>query len=329
MSRSSSDPDTPGWPVTLREVLHTGRSVVWEWDVPSGSVRRAGPVQEVLGIEPDAPASAFLERVHPEDRPGVERAIRAALEAGAPYEADFRILPPDGRVRWVEVRGRGSRPDTQGRCTRLTGVLLDITERKRAEDELALSRRRLARELAASRRLHELSTWDGSGPLEAWLQRVLDGALAAVGLQRGALHLLDRETGEASLCASRGLAPAQHAEAAACAMRDAAHARERVGESLFECLACGPQDGEGAPPDGEGSQAAGPRARLVAPLRARGGEPIGVLTLYADASSLARSCAPARSASARWPRPRPGSSGRATPKAARCTSTRATGSCSA
>jgi len=288
MSRSPSDPDTPGWPVTLKDVLHTGRSVVWQWDVPSGAVRRAGPVQEVLGIAPDAPASAFLERVHPEDRPGLERAIRAALEEGAPYEADLRILRSDGRLRWVEVRGRGSRPDEHGRCTRLTGVLLDITERKQAEDDLALSRRRLARELAASRRLHELSTWDGSGPLEAWLQRVLDGALAAVDLRRGALHLLDRETGEASLCASRGLDPAQHAEAAACARRDAGHARERAGESLFECLACGPQAGEGAPPsDGGGSQPAGPRTRLVAPLRARGGEPIGVLTLYADAPASA------------------------------------------
>jgi len=45
MSRSSSDPDTPGWPVTLREVLHTGRSVVWEWDVPSGSVTSASTIE--------------------------------------------------------------------------------------------------------------------------------------------------------------------------------------------------------------------------------------------------------------------------------------------
>ena len=224
--------------------------------------------------------------MHPEDRPGVERAIRAALEEGAPYEADFRILRPMAASAGSRC-AVGQPARRAGSLHAAHGGAADITERKRAEDELALSRRRLARELAASRRLHELSTWDGSGPLEAWLQRVLDGALAAVGVRRGALHLLDRETGEASLCASRGLAPARHAEAAACAMRDAAHARERIGESLFECLACGPQDGEGASADGDGSQVVGPHARLVAPLRARGGEPIGVLTLYADAPASA------------------------------------------
>jgi PAS domain S-box-containing protein len=276
MSRLSSDLDAAHWPAMLGEVLHAGRSVVWDWDVASGRVRRIGPVREVLGLEPDAPAADFLARVHPDDRPRVERAIRAALDQGQPYDEDFRIVRPDGQLRWVEARGRGSRPDAEGRCTRLTGVLLDITGRKQVEDDLALSRRRLAHQLAAARRLHELSMWDGRGPLEAWLQQVLDGALDAVGLTHGALHLLDPESGQPLLSASRGLDGPGLAAAADCALRDAARARERVDESLFEgpALEAAPAGGVAAP--------ATACPRLVAPLRTPGGEPIGVLTLFSD-----------------------------------------------
>lgn len=287
MPHPPGDADPTGWPITLSEVLHAGRSVVWEWDVASDRVRRAGPVREVLGIEPDAPGADFFARVHPDDRPRVERAIRASLEGGAPYEEDFRIVGRDGRLRWVEVRACASRPDATGRCSRLTGVLLDITERKQVEDDLALSRHRLAHQLAAAQRLHELSLWDGSGPLEAWLQRVLNGALDAVGLGRGTLHLLDPEGGRPTLCASRGIDPAEHAALAGVAARDAAHAGARVGESLFECLAVGPEDATSATNATNATKGAPvPQARLVAPLRVPGGEPIGVLTLFSEGRAV-------------------------------------------
>ena len=258
-------------------------------------MRRAGPVQEVLGIAPDAPASASSSACIGGPA-GLERAIRAALEEGAPYEADSTSCGPmavcAGRGAWPRQPARQAGP-----CTRLTGVLLDITERKQAEDELALSRRRLARELAASRRLHECRR-GRQRSAGGWLQRVLDGALPAVDLVAGrcTCSIGDRRSLAVRVA---GSIPAQHAEAAACARRDAGHARERAGESLFECLACGPQ-GERARRRTAMARSSSARVRAWSRRCARAARADQRVTLYADARRGRRGTAPrARPAGAR------------------------------
>ena len=77
----------------------------------------------------------FLETVHPEDRERVKSEIIAARMQSTPWSHEYRIIRPDGTVRWIRNRGFPVRDD-QGRVTLFTGVATDITEAKALEAQL-------------------------------------------------------------------------------------------------------------------------------------------------------------------------------------------------
>src|SRR5205814_4750191 len=76
----------------------------------------------------------FQALVHPDDRARVNEAIRRAREEGSGY-VEFRNAWPDGSVHTMEVKGRVLR-DAEGRPVRMLGTAIDVTERRRLEDEL-------------------------------------------------------------------------------------------------------------------------------------------------------------------------------------------------
>jgi diguanylate cyclase (GGDEF)-like protein/PAS domain S-box-containing protein len=102
-------------------------------------------IQDISGY----PASDFLRGdrsygslIVPEDLAGVEAKIDAAVRANLPFTLEYRIRHKDGSVRWVYEKGRGARWD-DGRLLWLDGVILDITGRKRAEEEMDRLNQRL------------------------------------------------------------------------------------------------------------------------------------------------------------------------------------------
>jgi two-component system CheB/CheR fusion protein len=122
----------------LRLALDAARMGVWEWDVQSGRVQWSENLEAIHGLAPgafDGTFAAFRALVHPEDRPRLEAAIQCALDGTAAYDVEFRIVPPDGRVRWMAGKGTVFR-DARGRPTRMLGVGMDVTEHKRLEEEL-------------------------------------------------------------------------------------------------------------------------------------------------------------------------------------------------
>jgi PAS domain S-box-containing protein len=98
--------------------------------------------EQVLNLE------SFASLVHPEDRVGVRQAINQSLKSGTPYELEFRIVKPNGDIGWLFTNAVVFRDDDKP--TRLVGVTLDITDRKRAESELdvALAREQELRHVA-------------------------------------------------------------------------------------------------------------------------------------------------------------------------------------
>ena len=130
----------------LRLALEAARMGTWEWDVTTGAVRWSGRIEHMFGLPSggfDGTYESYLALIHPDDRPGLEKAVQAVLAGETSnYEIRHRVAPPGGAERWLEGHGRVERDDS-GRTVRMLGTVSDVTERQRAEAE----REALIREL--------------------------------------------------------------------------------------------------------------------------------------------------------------------------------------
>ncbi|NVZ08941.1 PAS domain-containing protein [Allochromatium humboldtianum] len=142
----------------LRLAIESAQLGLWNLDVGTDRVQCWGHLSAQFGLPANAEPSyeEIMSLIHPEDRPATDRLVRRALEQHAPYQAEYRVIQPDGSLRWISALGRTSF-SPEGRVERLSGVTLDITERKRMEQELRESERRfrelnssLARQIEAS-----------------------------------------------------------------------------------------------------------------------------------------------------------------------------------
>ncbi|WP_269716047.1 PAS domain-containing sensor histidine kinase [Caulobacter sp. NIBR2454] len=119
----------------------------WNWDVPANKVYGDERFARLYNVEPIAAAngeaiSAFFDAVHPDDRNRVEAAVVALLEKGGDFAEEYRVTSADGLVRWVFARGR-CYMDGQHRPLRFPGVVVDLTERRDAEEKLAMREEQL------------------------------------------------------------------------------------------------------------------------------------------------------------------------------------------
>ncbi len=112
---------------------------LWDWHVPSGNAFFSVLYYTILGYkdgEFPATYSSWRLLVHPEDIDRVERGIRESVETGRGFAIDLRMRAKTGGWLWVSTRGKTIEVDKRGKALRMIGTLSDITERKRAEDEL-------------------------------------------------------------------------------------------------------------------------------------------------------------------------------------------------
>ncbi|HYN90659.1 MAG TPA: EAL domain-containing protein [Thermoleophilaceae bacterium] len=109
-------------------------------DLDTGETKFVSPqIVELFGITPKewmASPDAWLRTVHPDDRDRAHEAFVAAKEARKPFRAEYRVLSADGVVRWV-VDQQVILPQVDGRPALTQGLISDISERKRAEQEVA------------------------------------------------------------------------------------------------------------------------------------------------------------------------------------------------
>ena len=120
----------------LETALWAGGIATWTWDVASDRVVADTNLAPLFSVSPEDAAGGrigvYLQAIHPEDRARVAEAIQEALADRAVYEAQYRVVLPDGAHRWLATRGRVER-DSGGRAISLPGVVLDITERVERE----------------------------------------------------------------------------------------------------------------------------------------------------------------------------------------------------
>ena len=112
----------------------------WDWDVQADRVFCDARFARLFSLDPQdaaagASVTAFLDAIHPADRPSVEDQIKHALETGGEFAVEYRVVQPDGLYKWIYSRGR-CHCDTSGHPIRFPGVAFDISERKIAEQAL-------------------------------------------------------------------------------------------------------------------------------------------------------------------------------------------------
>ena len=142
----------------LRLALAAGRVGTWETDYRTGETVLSEQALSAFGFRAEeGPVQSIDEvrrRMHPEDCPRVLATINAGLEQHREYRSEFRIVLPDGSIRWVAACGVGLRGESG--APRTIGALVDMTEQKRAETEVRLSEERLRFALETS----QTGAWD-------------------------------------------------------------------------------------------------------------------------------------------------------------------------
>ncbi len=124
----------------LAEAQRLTRSGSWAWNVRAGAIFWSQEIFRIYDYDPGriTPTwSDILERVHPEDRAGVEQ--RAKIETTqrerADSEGDFRIVLPDGRIKYLHTIAHPV-PDESGEITEVVGTVMDVTEQHQAQAAL-------------------------------------------------------------------------------------------------------------------------------------------------------------------------------------------------
>jgi PAS domain S-box-containing protein len=122
----------------LRFICDRAQVGYWHWDIASDRHEWSPLCNHLFGISPEEPMSyaRLLALIHPDDRARTDHGIRACLESDGQtdYDIEYRTLWPDGTVRWIHAKGNAEFAD--GRAVRMAGIVLDITEHKRAEAAL-------------------------------------------------------------------------------------------------------------------------------------------------------------------------------------------------
>src|SRR6266446_1897342 len=118
---------------------NAARLVVWTWDIPADQVWLSDKDRALFGFSQGEKLNAERVRslVHPEDRQLVGQLVENSLTTGEEIEGEYRVVLGDGKVRWVTRRGRVEF-DAHGKPVLERGILMDITERKQAEEKFRL-----------------------------------------------------------------------------------------------------------------------------------------------------------------------------------------------
>lgn len=123
-----------------QRVAHLGS---WEWDIPADTVTWSSELYRIFGLEPESiqvTYEGYLERVHPEDRERVRRIVDGSFRSGRSFDYDTRIVCPDGSFRWIQARGDVI-VEPPGRPVRMVGTAVDVTDRRRADEEILRARK--------------------------------------------------------------------------------------------------------------------------------------------------------------------------------------------
>jgi PAS domain S-box-containing protein len=150
--------------------VQAARAGVWDWDIESGKLNWSPDLFRMFGFEPGTAEATFDDWhsvMHADDVVLAEKSITDAIEHHTRLDVEYRIVLGEGDLRWIAALG-DTLYDDEGKPRRMSGVCLDITDRKRAEIEL----RNLAAELRVANQELEAFSYSVSHDLRAPLRGV-------------------------------------------------------------------------------------------------------------------------------------------------------------
>ena len=149
----------------LRIALHSSGMAVCTWNIQPDFVEADESFSSLFGLAFDRmpkTVAGITALMHPGDREYVQQHLADAVERGAEYNTEFRVLWPDGSIRFLATRGKVSTA-ADGRPERLTGVTWDVTECRQAEKNLRTTTKKLAAEGEVPRSARSCAGLRGGG----------------------------------------------------------------------------------------------------------------------------------------------------------------------
>ncbi|HEX7822519.1 MAG TPA: PAS domain-containing protein [Sphingobium sp.] len=120
-----------------------GASGSWNWEIATDTLRVDEHFAELYGLESQdvskaLPTRLFFKAIHPDDRTRIRIAVAGILAGAELFSKEFRVVTPNGTTLWMHARGQGHL-DANDEPIRFTGLLVDVTERKRTEERLRIA----------------------------------------------------------------------------------------------------------------------------------------------------------------------------------------------
>ena len=151
--RSKSEEILRETKAVLEFTLESAQVGDWDLDLINDTSRRSLRHDQCFGYTTAIPEAQwgieeFIQHVHPEDRARVEGSLRGAAKDLLDWSAEFRVVWPDGSLHWISASGSTYRT-REGKATRMLGIVMDVTDRKYAEEVLRASGRLARRHVEA------------------------------------------------------------------------------------------------------------------------------------------------------------------------------------
>ena len=167
----------------LQEALTAGAVMAFDWEAGTGLSRRSANAAQILGFDTQqtSMATQFFDWIHPDDRAQFKALVGGVRADNPSYAVTFRFVRPDSREMWLEEIAKAEF-DAAGRCVRIKGLTLDISERKRAEKhqgQLIAELDHRVKNVLARVAVVAMYTRQGSGSMDDFIQ-ALDGRIQSM-----------------------------------------------------------------------------------------------------------------------------------------------------